>query len=128
MSLLTTRAQIRGFTITNYNFWAGFCNDAIVDRDLVLNEDGYYTVVVSRAENRPGNATAADCVNWMDWGPYLDGQLTFRMLLRTNPVLLRLKQLALGEAEDPELAPYLPQVGHCSRSDFETRGWQAAIR
>jgi hypothetical protein len=50
-------AQIRDFTITNYNFWAGVCNDAIVDRDLVLDEDGYYTVVVASAENRPVNAT-----------------------------------------------------------------------
>lgn len=120
-------AQIRGFTITNYNFWAGVCNDAIVDRDLLLDDDGCYTVVVSTAEQRPDNATAEHSVNWMDWGPYLDGQLTFRMLLRTNPLLLRLKALAQGQANDPELEPYLPRVGHCSQADFEASGWRAIL-
>jgi len=120
--------QIRGFTITNYNFWAGICNDAVVDRHLKLDEQGYYTVVLSSPENRPVNASAEQAVNWMDWGPYLDGQLTFRMLLRTNPLLLRLKALALGESEDAQLQPYLPRVGHCSRADFERRGWRAAIQ
>jgi hypothetical protein len=120
-------AQIRGFTITNYNFWAGVCNSAIVDRELALDSQGCYTVVVSTAQQRPANATLENDVNWMDWGPYLDGQLTFRMLLRTNPLLLRLKALALGETEDPELAPYLPRVGHCSRAAFEANGWRAAL-
>ncbi|MBA6413355.1 hypothetical protein H2508_09560 [Parahaliea sp. F7430] len=125
--VFTETAQIRGFTITNYNFWAGICNDAVVDRELALDSEGYYTVVVSTAQNRPHNATEQEHVNWMDWGPYLDGQLTFRMLLRTNPLLLRLKTLAMGESEDPELEPFLPQVAHCSKADFEARGWRAAF-
>ncbi len=125
--VFSAAAQIRGFTITNYNFWAGICNDALVDRDLTLDPDGYYTVVVSTEQNRPGNATRQQHVNWMDWGPYLDGQLTYRLLLRTNPLLLRLKALALGETDDPELQPFLPRVGHCSRKDFETQGWRAAL-
>ena len=83
--------------------------------------------MVSTAEQRPDNATAGHSVNWMDWGPYLDGQLTFRMLLRTNPLLLRLKALAEGQGADPELEPYLPRVGHCSRADFEARGWRAIL-
>ncbi|RLQ20489.1 hypothetical protein DWB85_17210 [Seongchinamella sediminis] len=122
------QAQIRGFTITNYNFWAGICNDAIVDRDLVLDAEGYFTVVVSGPENRPRNASADNQVNWMDWGPYLDGQLTFRLLLRTNPLLLRLRELAEGGAEDSELQPYLPRMGHCAKAEFETAGWQAACQ
>jgi hypothetical protein len=44
-----------------------------------------------------------------------------------HPILLRLKKLALEEAEDPELAPYLPRARHCSRSEFEARGWKGAI-
>lgn len=123
----TDDVQIRGFTITNYNFWAGVCNDAVVDRQLHLDDQGYYTVVLSSPENRPVNASGDNAVNWMDWGPYLDGQLTFRMLLRTNPLLLRLKALALGESEDAELQPYLPRVGHCSKADFEREGWAAAL-
>ena len=36
--------QIRGFWITHYNFWAGVCNDAVVDRQPNLDDQGYDTV------------------------------------------------------------------------------------
>ena len=84
-------------------------------------------MVVSSAQNLPANASPKQNVNWMKWGPYLDGQLTFRLLLRTNSILLRLKELALGESLDRELSPYMPRVGHCNKVDFEAQGWQAAI-
>jgi len=34
-----------------------------------LDEDGYYTIVVSHPENRPANATDENGIAWMDWGP-----------------------------------------------------------
>ena len=116
--------QIRGFTVTNYNFWAGICNDALLDKELLLDDDGCYTIVVSTEDKRPANATLDDGVNWMDWGPYLDGQLTFRMLLRTNPLLLRLKSYALGESDDPDIAAYMPVAKHCSQRAFESGEWK----
>lgn len=116
--------QIRGFTLTNYNFWAGICNDALVDQQLLLDENGYYTVVLSTQENRPANAQDDKGVNWMDWGPYLDGQLTFRLLLRQNPLLLKLKAQAHGEIDDPEIVEYLPVAKHCSQEQFESGAWR----
>jgi len=120
--------QIRGFTVTNYNFWAGICNDAVVDRELALDEDGYFTIVVSSEANRPANAVPEEGVNWMDWGPYLDGQLTFRILLRQQPLVQRLKAYALGESDDPEVEPYMPVARHCSRAEFESGQWKARFQ
>ncbi len=123
----TSGKDIRGFTVTTYNFWAGICNAAVVDHEVVRDEEGCFTLVVSTAENRPANATAEQGVTWLDWGDYLDGQLTFRFLLRRNSKLQALQRaIETGEAS-PEIAPYVPRAGHCSRREFEGGGWQAAL-
>ncbi|MBW2418767.1 MAG: hypothetical protein JRH19_09490 [Deltaproteobacteria bacterium] len=123
----TPGKDIRGFTITTYNFWAGICNDAVVDHEVVRDEEGWFTVVVSTKEKRPSNATAEKGVTWIDWGDYLDGQLTFRMLIRRNPLLQALKQaIDTGEAS-PDIAPYVPHATHCSRELFEQGDWSAAF-
>jgi hypothetical protein len=43
--------------------------DGLFDMQLPLDEKGYYTIVVSRPEDRPKNATKENHVAWMDWGP-----------------------------------------------------------
>lgn len=115
--------QIRGFTITTYNFWAGICNDAIVDHELNLDDEGYYTVFVSRPEHKP-DMSQLPHANWIDWGPYLDGQFTFRMLLRNDDTLRRLKLHAEGEQYDAELAPYMPVAKHCSVEQVADGSWR----
>ena len=119
--------DIRGWTVTTYNFWAGICNSALIDVEIPRDDDGYFTLVVSTAENRPSNATAENGVAWLDWGPYIDGQLTFRMLLRRNPKLLLLKDAIDSGEPASEIAPYVPRAVHCSKQTFEQGGWQAAF-
>ena len=75
--------------------------------------------MVSTAENRPANATADRGVTWIDWGPYLDGQLTFRFLLRRDPPLQQLRRAIETGDVAPEIAPYVPFAAHCSRQTFE---------
>jgi hypothetical protein len=119
--------DIRGFTVTTYNFWAGICEDAKVDHELALDDEGWFTLVVSNREDRPANATADNGVSWMDWGHYLDGQLTFRMLLRTDPLLVKLAEAVETGSASPAIAPYVPRAAHCSKEAFEARGWKAAL-
>lgn len=120
--------DIRGFTVTTYNFWAGICEAAVVDHEIAVDEDGFYTLVVSTPENRPGNATAENGVTWLDWGQYLDGQLTYRMLLRRSEMLTRLRNaVETGEA-DAAIAPYVPRSKHTTREAFEAQGWRAAFK
>jgi hypothetical protein len=123
----TTGKQIRGFTVTNYNFWAGFANSSLIDSEIARDADGFLTLVVSTAANRPGNATTDRGVTWLDWGPYLDGQLTFRFLLRRDPPLQQLRKAVETRDAPPEIAPYVPVAAHSSRQIFEQGGWQAAL-
>jgi len=123
----TPGRQIRAFTVTNYNFWAGVANTSLIDHEVARDGDGFMTLVVSSAENRPRNATAAQGCTWLDWGPYLDGQLSFRFLLRRNPLLVALRRAIEEGRVSDEIAPYVPRTGHCSRKAFESLGWKAAI-
>jgi hypothetical protein len=119
--------DIRGFTVATYNFWAGICEDAKVDHELALDDDGCFTLVISPRGHRPANATAANGVTWLDWGDYLDGQLTFRMLLRREPLLVKLAEAVATGVASPAIAPYVPRAVHCSRQEFERGGWQRAF-
>lgn len=114
--------DIRGFTVATYNFWAGICNAAVVDHEVARDGDGWYTIVVSREEDRPRNARPEHGVTWLDWGCYLDGQLTFRFLLRRDPMLVALQEAVDGGVASPAIAPYVPRAVHCSRAAFEARG------
>jgi hypothetical protein len=99
----------------------------VIDSDIPTDESGYYTIVVSSKDDRPANATKANGVTWLDWGTYLDGQLTFRLLLSRQDKLVKLKRaIDTGEVA-PEIAAYVPQSRHCSKEAFEEKGWKAAF-
>ena len=51
-------------TFTNGSLW-----DGVFDMQVPVDKDGYYTIVISRPEDRPKNATAENGVTWIDWGP-----------------------------------------------------------
>lgn len=119
--------DIRGYTVTTYNFWAGICNAAVIDHEIALDADGWYTLVVSTEENRPANATPESGVTWLDWGPYLDGQLTFRFLLRRDPMLVQLHDAIVSGRPSAAIAPYVPVAKHCSKADFESGRWREAF-
>jgi hypothetical protein len=123
----TPGKDVRGWTVTTYNFWAGVCNSALIDNEIPSDDEGCFTLVVSTAENRPANAVPENGVAWLDWGPYMDGQLTFRMLVRRNPKLAALKKAIDSGQATPEIAPYVPRAVHCSKALFEKGGWQAAF-
>lgn len=116
--------DIRGYTVTTYNFWAGICNAAVIDRDVALDDEGWYTLVVSSEADRPANATAEHGVTWLDWGPYLDGQLTYRFLLRRDPMVAALHDAIVSGKPGAAIAPYVPRAKHVSRADFESGKWR----
>jgi hypothetical protein len=123
----TEGKQIRAFTVTNYNFWAGIAVTSIVDHEIARDADGTMTLVIAPEERRPANATPENGCTWIDWGSYIDGQLSFRFLIRRNPLLVALRKAVVeGEVSD-EIAPYVPKTGYCSTADFEREGWRAAI-
>ncbi len=47
---------------------SGMGTDGLTDMQIPIDDDRNYTIVVSRAADRPANATDEHGVAWMDWG------------------------------------------------------------
>lgn len=74
-----TGAQAKFWSITTYDDWFDLFNPqgrafgmpitSVTDEDVVTDANGYYTIVYSSPADRPANATAANGVTWVNWGP-----------------------------------------------------------
>jgi hypothetical protein len=106
--------------------------DGVYDMQVPLDKDGYYTIVVSRPEDRPINATPENSMVWIDWGPGegLDdprnredwGMLLMRFMVcspewKNSPA----KAHKPNEAE-AVMGPYYPRGYYTSKAAFEANG------
>jgi hypothetical protein len=96
------------------------------DEQIALDTQGFYTVVVSDAANRPANATAANGFAWLPWGAYPDGLLLYRQLLAADRFSPAIKNVPQGTAPAQIMGDYLPRGAYCTRSLFESAGASAA--
>jgi hypothetical protein len=106
--------------------------DGVFDMMVPLDKDGYYTIVVSRPEDRPENATRENGVAWIDWGPGEGsndprdrkdwGMLLMRFMVcdpswETSPAKARKP----GTLETT-MGPYYPKGHYTTKAAFETKG------
>jgi hypothetical protein len=122
----TPGTDIRLFTLCTYNIWSGSARDCMLEQELREDEDGFYTLVVSDELHRPDNLEEVDAT-WIDWGPYLDGQLTYRMVYRENEFARRIAFALNGGYVPPAMQDYIPRSAPCSRKRFEEAGWQGCF-
>lgn len=115
-------ADLRYITVCNYNFWAGRPNTCALENELAVDDEGRYTIVVTTPENRPEGATADHGVTWFDWGPFLDGTISFRAGLRGDPFAAALETALTGGEVAPEVEPFLPDATYCDPSVFDAGG------
>ena len=107
--------------------------DGVTDMQVPLDRDGNYTIVVSRPEDRPANATAANGVAWVKWSPRGEG--VDSPLNREDFGMLMLRIMANNPAwaqspnhvtrpgeEEAVMGPYLPRGEYTDKASFEARG------
>jgi hypothetical protein len=82
--------------------------------------------VISKQDDRPANLQQSSAT-WLDWGPYLDGQLQYRYVYRENPYIKAIADAADGGAITDELRSYVPAACPCDTETFEGGGWQACF-
>ena len=119
-------SQVRLYNMCTYNFWNGSANQCLLDNELSRDSEDFYTLVISKAKIRPENMIESSAT-WNDWGPYLDGQISFRYVYRENPLVQAIAAGVRGEPVPPELAIYVPQAAHCDKQTFEQGGWTACL-
>ncbi len=107
--------------------------DALTDFQVPLDKDGYYTIVYSRKEDRPANATDANGIAWIEWSPRGEGvdgpknRADFGMLMlrfiandpnwAQSPV-----NVTKPGMEEAVMGPYYPKGYYTTKADFEANG------
>jgi len=106
--------------------------DGVFDMMVPTDKDGYYTIVVSRPEDRPKNATKENGVLWMDWGPG-EGLADARNRKDWGMLLMRFMATDKDWAQSPAKAttpgseaaamgPYYPRGYYTTKAKFEAEG------
>lgn len=96
------------------------------DRDVALDTQGFFTVVVSDEADRPANALPENGFTWLPWGFYPDGLLIYRQLLASPGFVPAIRNVAAGASPQDVMGDYLPQGTYCERSVFESAGTDPA--
>ncbi|MEH6584640.1 MAG: hypothetical protein V7754_22120 [Halioglobus sp.] len=122
----TPGKQVRLYNLCTYNFWNGGATECMLENQLRRDENGFYTLVISKSSDRPVNLEQMHA-SWLDWGPYMDGQLQFRYLFRENPYIAAIAAGAEGKQVSDDMRPYVPASVPCDRATFESGGWQACF-
>ena len=112
---------------------SGMGTDGVSDMQIPLDTDRNYTIVISRAEDRPSNADDEHGVAWMDWGHRGEGIddelnredygfLVFRFM-HTNPNGSTTRSASSSRAlRRRSWGPYFPRISYTDKATFESAG------
>jgi len=107
--------------------------DGLTDMQVPLDADGNYTIVYSRKEDRPENATPENGIAWIEWSPRGEGlggpgnRPDFGMLMMrimaTNPSWKeRPDNITTPGTEAEVMGPYYPRGYYTDKASFEAEG------
>ncbi|MES2102897.1 MAG: hypothetical protein V4634_02680 [Pseudomonadota bacterium] len=130
-TLTMQAAQLRYWSICKYRSLADTAVDAcLYDEQVAVDKLGYYTIVVSSADDRPANATDVCGVAWLDWGNAGDGIgnpaggfLAYRHMMPSTEFYPH-SLFATKKPGDEEsvLGEYFPKAVYMGKADFEKTG------
>jgi len=107
--------------------------DGLTDFQIPLDEDRNYTIVVSRPEDRPKNATLENGVAWVKWSPRgegLDdprnradfGMLILRIMGNSQTWNQRPDNITKPGTGEAVMGPYFPKGYYTTQEQFEKDG------
>jgi len=107
--------------------------DGLTDMQIPVDADGSYTIVYSRAEDRPANATAENGVAWIEWSPRGEGLDTPQNRTDFGMLMMRIMAPSADWAESPSnvtkpgeeaavMGAYYPKGEYMTKEAFEALG------
>jgi hypothetical protein len=107
--------------------------DGLTDMQVPLDAGRNYTIVVSRKEDRPANATLENGVAWMEWSPRGEGidgpknrpdfgMLMLRMMANNPGWTQSPEKVSKPGMEETVMGPYLPKGEYTTKAAFEASG------
>ena len=112
---------------------SGHIVGALTDMQVPLDEDGNYTIVYSRREDRLKNATLDNGVAWIEWSPRGEGiegpnnrtdfgMLMLRIMATTPTWAQRPDNVTEPGMEEAVMGPYYPRGEYTDKATFEAKG------
>lgn len=112
---------------------SGLSNDGLTDMQVPLDGEGNYTIVVSRKNDRPVNATADNGIAWMEWSPRGEGiddpsnrtdfgMLVFRFMYNNPKWKHNPTYITVPGTEAEVMGPYYPRGEYMDKAMFERKG------
>lgn len=106
--------------------------DGLTDFQVPLDKDRNYTIVVSRPEDRPKNATLENGVAWVQWSPRGEGLNDPRNREDFGMLILRIMGNSPDWKQRPDkitapgtgkslMGPYFPQGYYTTKEKFEAK-------
>lgn len=118
---VTTPRDLRYFSICQNELATQRFVECLRDDEISLDDEGFFTIVVSDPEDRPSNAA-----NWIPWGgAYYDGNLIYRHMLPSPSFEHAIQRVAYGLDEQTVMGDYFPLIRYCSKARFESGAWSA---
>ncbi|MFI9413977.1 hypothetical protein [Nocardia gamkensis] len=112
--------QVRYWSMCSNNPVSTAVTACVVDDETVVDTDGFYTIVVSPAADRPANSTGGCGVGWLpsDSGSNL---LIMRNMLPASDFQQSIQN---ADPADPKssMGPYYPEVRYASKAEVEASG------
>jgi hypothetical protein len=107
--------------------------DGLIDMQVPLDKDGNYTIVYSRKEDQPKNATVENGVAWLEWSPRGEGiddprnrsdfgMLMLRMIANTPSWVQSPNHVGEPGMEEAAMGPYYPRGYYVDKAKFEAEG------
>ena len=119
--------QLRYWSFCQYEPATQRVIDCRSDDRVTVGSDGFYTIVVSTADQRPANATPECGVTWLPWGPQTQGLLIYRHMLPDPSFAQAIQNVPEPGREREVMGDYYPEGQYLpDRTAFEARGCPTA--
>jgi hypothetical protein len=112
---------------SNQGFGTARVNACVFDEEVPVDAQGFYTLVMSRAADRPRNAIPECGIAWLPMAPVGDGAgdpdmtlLTQRHMLGRSEFPHAIQNVRSQESIEQDMGPYFPRGRYTTTSAFET--------
>ena len=102
-------------------------NDCLFDEEIPLAPNGFYTIAISRAEDRPRNAIKECGIAWLPMADDGDGMfdddvtiIQFRHMLASKDFDHAIQRVMKQDELESVMGPYMPKTRYLMPNQVET--------
>ncbi|MDH4395511.1 MAG: hypothetical protein QE278_07525 [Limnobacter sp.] len=110
--------NLRYWSVCGNEFATQRFTECAADFQTPLDDEGYFTVVMSDPADRPKNATAENGFTWLPWGPYPDQLLLYRHMLHNPNFAEAIQNVAKKDDLFKKMGDFAPVGTYCRKDVF----------